>query len=67
VAPDEEARLSESGCGTRRDATGKNHPAKPGADLYQLASGWELFGNYDSQVNAQQVFHVGSGGLQVAW
>jgi len=34
---------------------------------YELASGWQLYGNYDAQVNTQQVFHVGSGGLQYAW
>jgi uncharacterized protein with beta-barrel porin domain len=34
---------------------------------YELASGWQIYGNYDAQVNTQQVFHVGSGGLQYAW
>jgi len=34
---------------------------------YELASGWQLYGNYDAQVNTQQVFHVGSGGVQYAW
>ena len=34
---------------------------------YELAGGWQLYGNYDAQVNTQQVFHVGSGGLQYAW
>lgn len=34
---------------------------------YELASGWQIYGNYDAQVNTQQVFHVGSGGVQLAW
>ena len=29
--------------------------------------GWSLFGNYDAQVNSQQVFHVGSGGVSYQW
>jgi outer membrane autotransporter protein len=33
----------------------------------ELAGGWQLYGNYDAQVNSQQVFHVGSAGAQVAW
>jgi outer membrane autotransporter protein len=38
-----------------------------GGVRYDLASGWQLYGNYDAQVNTRQVFHVGSGGLQYAW
>lgn len=39
-----------------------------GAGLrYELASGWNLYGNYDAQVNTQQVFHVGSGGAYYQW
>ena len=38
-----------------------------GGVRYELASGWNLYGNYDAQVNTQQVFHVGSGGAQYAW
>jgi len=34
---------------------------------YELDSGWQMYFNYDAQVNTQQVFHVGSGGLQYAW
>jgi hypothetical protein len=34
---------------------------------YELASGWQFCGQYDAQVNTQQVFHVGSGDLQYAW
>lgn len=34
---------------------------------YELASGWNLYANYDAQVNSQQVFHVGSGGMAYAW
>lgn len=30
-------------------------------------NGWSLFGNYDAQVNSQQVFHVGSGGVSYEW
>jgi autotransporter-associated beta strand protein len=30
-------------------------------------NGWSLFGNYDAQVNSQQVFHVGSGGVSYQW
>ena len=33
----------------------------------ELNSGWNLYANYDAQVNTRQVFHVGSGGLQYAW
>jgi hypothetical protein len=32
-----------------------------------LGGGWQAFANYDAQVNAVQVFHVGSGGLQYTW
>jgi uncharacterized protein with beta-barrel porin domain len=34
---------------------------------YELPGGWQLYANYDAQVNTQQVFHVGSGGAQVTW
>ena len=32
-----------------------------------LNGGWSLYANYAAQVNARQVFHVGSGGLQLVW
>jgi outer membrane autotransporter protein len=38
-----------------------------GGVRYELDSGWQMYFNYDAQVNTQQVFHVGSGGLQYAW
>ncbi len=39
-----------------------------GAGLrYELAGGWNLYGNYDAQLNTQQVFHVGSGGAYYQW
>lgn len=31
---------------------------------WELDSRWSLYGNYDAQVNGQQAFHVGSGGIQ---
>jgi len=31
---------------------------------WDLDSRWSFYGNYDAQVNGQQAFHVGSGGLQ---
>jgi len=34
---------------------------------WQLSDGWSLLANYDAQVNTQQIFHVGSGGLQYTW
>jgi hypothetical protein len=34
---------------------------------YLLPDGWSLYGNYDAQVNGQQVFHVGSGGVSYQW
>jgi outer membrane autotransporter protein len=34
---------------------------------WQLSGGWSLWGNYDAMVNARQVFHVGSGGVQFVW
>src|SRR5690606_37904594 len=34
---------------------------------YEFANRWQLYGNYDAQVNAHQVFHLGSGGLQYRW
>jgi len=34
---------------------------------WQLAGGWNIYGNYDTQVNTRQVFHVGSCGLEFVW
>ena len=34
---------------------------------WQLSNHWSLYGNYDAMVNARQVFHVGSGGVQYIW
>ena len=34
---------------------------------YAIRDRVSLFANYDLQFNAQQVFHVGSGGLQITW
>ena len=39
-----------------------------GAGLrWDRPDGWSLYGNYDAQVNSQQVFHVGSGGVSYQW
>lgn len=34
---------------------------------WQVGARMSFFANYDAQINSQQVFHVGSGGVQMAW
>ena len=46
---------------------GRDWAVLGGGLRYELPSGWQLYANYDAQVNSQQVFHVGSGGVQYAW
>jgi hypothetical protein len=34
---------------------------------WELAGGWSAYTHYDAQVNSQQVYYLGSGGINISW
>ena len=46
---------------------GANWAIVGGGLRWEFADGWSAYAGYDAQVNGQQLFHIGSGGLGYAW
>jgi autotransporter-associated beta strand protein len=61
------APIGGSGFAVQGLDLGRDWAIVGGGLRYELPAGWQLYANYDAQVNTQQVFHVGSGGAQYAW